>query len=107
VLRKIGQAGKQMRQNVEQATGRAARSTDTFNRRTAALGSAVTTLSGVLSVAARAAAWLAEEKASLPRWTYPREYEGEFRGDDLTLFPAELIAAALSDDVAPFLAEAS
>jgi hypothetical protein len=49
--------------------------------------------------------YLANEKAELPAWIYAREYLGEFADDDLTLFPAELIAAAMSDEVQPFFLE--
>ncbi|MEA2511087.1 MAG: hypothetical protein QOJ59_574 [Thermomicrobiales bacterium] len=52
-------------------------------------------------------AFVEEERRTLPPWVFSREYLGEFADDDLTLFPAELIARAMSDDVAPFFAEAS
>lgn len=48
--------------------------------------------------------YLATEKAELPAWVYAREYLGEFSDDDQTLFPAELIAAAMDADVKPLFA---
>lgn len=45
--------------------------------------------------------YLAQEKAELPAWIYAREYEGMFADDDATLFPAELIAAAMDASVTP------
>jgi hypothetical protein len=50
------------------------------------------------------AAFLAEERRDLPAWVYAREYLGEFSDDDTTLFPAELIAAAMDPDVTPLFA---
>jgi hypothetical protein len=45
--------------------------------------------------------YLANERAELPFWVYQREYEGTFTDDDATLFPAELIAAAMDASVRP------
>lgn len=50
------------------------------------------------------AEYLANERAELPAWVYAREYEGEFADDDATLFPAELIAAAMDASVVPLFA---
>jgi Terminase large subunit, T4likevirus-type, N-terminal len=47
------------------------------------------------------AGFLAEEKRSLPPWVWLREYEGQFSDDDTTLFPAELVAAALDETLTP------
>ncbi len=49
--------------------------------------------------------FLAEEKRDLPIWVYQREYEGLFTDDNLTLFSAELIAAALDNNLAPLFPE--
>jgi hypothetical protein len=49
-------------------------------------------------------AFLATERAELPAWVYAREYGGLFSDDEATLFPAELIAAAVSGDVLPLFA---
>src|SRR5215211_3079118 len=50
--------------------------------------------------------YLATEKAELPAWVYAREYEGLFSDDDATLFPAELIAAAMDETVTPLFGRA-
>ena len=48
--------------------------------------------------------FLATERAELPAWVFDREYGGLFSDDEQTVFPAELIAAAVSADVAPLFA---
>jgi hypothetical protein len=45
--------------------------------------------------------FIEEERRTLPRWVFAREYDGEFADDDATLFPAELIAAAMDATVTP------
>jgi hypothetical protein len=50
------------------------------------------------------AEFLAEERRDLPAWIYAREYEGSFADDDLTVFPAELVAAAFDASVRPLFA---
>jgi hypothetical protein len=42
-----------------------------------------------------------EERRTLPRWVFAREYEGEFADDAAVLFPAELIARAMDPTVLP------
>lgn len=51
--------------------------------------------------------YLATEKAELPVWVYAREYLGEFSDDDMTLFSAELIQAALDPTVKPLFGGAA
>jgi hypothetical protein len=45
--------------------------------------------------------YLATEREELPTWVYAREYLGEFSDDDATLFPDELVAAAIDPTVRP------
>jgi hypothetical protein len=45
--------------------------------------------------------YLATERAELPGWVYAREYEGLFSDDDVTVFSAELISAAMDATVTP------
>ena len=47
------------------------------------------------------AAYIAEERRTLPAWVFAREYLGEFADDDMTLFSAELIEGMLDRSVAP------
>ena len=46
-------------------------------------------------------AFLAQERATKPAWRYRQEYECEFVDTDETLFPSDMIAAAITPAVAP------
>jgi len=45
--------------------------------------------------------FIEEERRTLPAWVFQREYEGLFADDDQTLFPIELLQAALDVNVTP------
>ena len=47
------------------------------------------------------AAYIAEERRTLPAWVFSREYEGQFADDDQTMFTAELIQGMYDRTIAP------
>src|SRR3712207_7202424 len=44
------------------------------------------------------AEYLAQERAALPPWVFAREYLGQFSDDDATIFPAEMVDAAVRSE---------
>ena len=51
------------------------------------------------------AAYIAEERRTLPAWVFAREYLGEFADDDMTMFSAELIEGMYDRSVAPLFGD--
>ena len=47
------------------------------------------------------AAYIAEERRTLPGWVFAREYLGEFADDDQTMFTAELIQGMYDHTIKP------